>query len=107
MTTTPAITTTPAVTTPAPSGMDALYAKIVAAAAGDSNLVNGQMSGDHWNYWANQITGLTLPGNWPSGPLTAAQYWAAAAPGIRAATGLSGLGIFGGLGQLVARRDWN
>ena len=91
-----------------PSTMDALYAAIVAAAAGDANLANGMMTGDHWNYYAQSITGKSILAAYPSGTLTAAQYWAAAAPAIQSATGLAGLGLFGGLGQILAyQRGWN
>jgi hypothetical protein len=97
--------------TSGPSSLDALYNAIVAAAAPDTNQVNGAMSGDHWNYYAQQITGKSLPVNYPSGNLTAAQYWAAVSSQIGTITGLSGLGglgIFGGLGALVSRqRGWN
>jgi hypothetical protein len=70
-------------------------------AASDPNLVNGSMpAGDNWNYYANEITGKTLPAAWPAGqPLTFAEYWSFEGPVIGAQTGLSG--IAAGLGALV------
>lgn len=90
--------------TAAPVGMTlaSLAAAIQAQSAGDGNLVNGAMSGDHWNYYANLITGKTLPGGWASGPMTFAQYWATQSPVIAAATGLGS--IMAGLGALVRAR---
>lgn len=79
-----------------------LAAAIQAQSAGDGNLVNGAMSGDHWNTYANLITGKTLPGGWPSGNITFAQYWATQSPVIAAATGLGS--IMAGLGALVRAR---
>jgi hypothetical protein len=35
--------------------------------------------------------------------LTAAQYWAVMAPWLSSTAGLSGLGIYGGLGAIVRR----
>jgi hypothetical protein len=75
------------------------------AAASDPNLVNGMMTGDHWNYYANQLTGKTLPAAWPSGQITFGQYWAAQSSVVSAMTGLQGLGgLMAGLGALVNRQ---
>ena len=97
----PAASATGGNPTPAPVGMTlaSLAAAIQAQSAGDGNLVNGAMSGDHWNYYANLITGKTLPGGWPSGNITFAQYWATQSPVIAAATGLGS--IMAGLGALI------
>jgi len=89
--------------------MDALYAAIQTASANDPNLVNGAMSGDHWNYYASNIMGKTFPANYGPGNLTLLQYWTAQAPSIKAVTGLAGyngLGAFAALGDLVARQRY-
>jgi hypothetical protein len=71
-------------------------------AAPDTNMVNGQMPGDHWNYYANEITGKTFSPAYGSGPMTFATYWAAQSPVIAAQTGLGSL--MAGLGALVNRQ---
>ena len=88
---------------PGVTTLSSLSTAIQALAANDPSLVNGQMpTGDHWNYYANEITGLTLPAAWPSGALTFAQYWAAESPVIAAQTGLGS--IWDGLGALVNKQ---
>jgi len=115
---TPAAPVTPAPVTPAaPSSLDATYASLKSLAATDTYFTG---SGDaltsdvnHWNYYLAQLLGTagpTIPGgmfNNVSGDdqnnLTAAQYWAVMAPWLSSTAGLSGLGIYGGLGAIVRR----
>jgi len=115
---TPAAPVTPTPVTPAaPSSLDATYASLKSLAATDTYFTG---SGDaltsdvnHWNYYLAQLLGTagpTIPGgmfNNVSGDdqnnLTAAQYWAVMAPWLSSTAGLSGLGIYGGLGAIVRR----
>ena len=56
---------------------------------------NGVATGDSWNYYANQITGKTIPATWSNAqPMTFAEYWQNASPVIASMTGMSGLGGF-------------
>lgn len=101
------ISVTPAST---PS-LDAIYAGMVAKAkaAGESS----SLGADAWGYYLNQ-SGVTAPDPLPilsaavpnfdrSQTFTAAQYWAIMAPALQSQLGLSGLGIYGGLGALMRR----
>jgi hypothetical protein len=69
---------------------------------------------DGWGYYLNQVPGVVAPD--PILPFTAAnpnfdrsqnmsaaQYWAVIAPVLKTQYGLSGLGIYGGLGALMRR----
>jgi len=90
------------------ASMDALAVAIQKAASADPNLVSGKMSGDHWNYYANNIMGQTFSAAYGPGQLAFTDYWSAQAPVIKAATGLAGigpggLGAFAGLGDLIER----
>jgi hypothetical protein len=98
----------------APSSLDAMYATLKNQAASDAFFTGSgdslTASVDHWNYYLAQLVpaGVTIPaglfsnvaGDDPNN-LTAAQYWAVMAPWLRSNAGLSGLGIYGGLGALV------
>jgi len=82
------------------SSLAALATAIQAAAAGDPNLVDGNMpTGDHWNYYANRLMGISFNPAWPQGPISFASYWASEAPVIGAQTGLGS--IMAGLGALA------
>jgi hypothetical protein len=107
----------PAAVTPAPNpnaiiganSLDAIYIRIVADAKVSTATV------DEWNYFLNSELaplGKTAPDPMPifttavpnfdrSQKLTPAQYWAVMAPALKSQLGLSGLGIYGGLGQLL------
>jgi hypothetical protein len=98
----------------APSSLDAMYATLKNQAASDGFFTGSgdslTASVDHWNYYLAQLVpaGVTIPaglfsnvaGDDPNN-LTAAQYWAVMAPWLSSNAGLSGLGIYGGLGALV------
>ena len=106
----------PAVVTPASSsGLDAMYQSLKAAAAPDAFFSGSgdslSSSVDHWNVYLQRLVSTPIPGGMfsnvsgdDSNNLTAAQYWAVMAPWVASTTGLSGLGIFGGLGALVMGR---
>jgi hypothetical protein len=115
---TPAAPVTAAPAAPAapasPSSLDAMYATLKNQAASDAFFTGSgdslTASVDHWNYYLGQLVpaGVTIPaglfsnigGDDPNN-LTAAQYWAVMAPWLSSNAGLSGLGIYGGLGALV------
>ena len=95
------------------SALDALYAQLKSAVATDA-LFSGSGdsrtgSVDHWNYYLQQIVGTPqIPGGMfanvsglDPNNLTAAQYWMLMAPWVASNKGLSGLGVFGGLGSLA------
>jgi hypothetical protein len=98
----------------APSALDTMYAALKNQAASDAFFTGSgdslTASVDHWNYYLAQLVpaGVTIPaglfsnvaGDDPNN-LTAAQYWAVMAPWLSSNAGLSGLGMFGGLGALV------
>ena len=101
-------------TTPAPSSLDTMYATLKNQAASDSFFTGSgdarTGSVDHWNYYLAQLVpaGVTIPGGLFSNVagddpnnLTAAQYWAVMAPWLASNAGLSGLGMYGGLGAIV------
>ena len=112
---TPAAPVTPMPVTPAaPSALDTMYASLKNQAASDSFFTGSgdarTGSVDHWNYYLAQLVpaGVTIPGGLFSNVagddpnnLTAAQYWAVMAPWLSSNAGLSGLGMYGGLGALV------
>ena len=114
---TPAAPVTPTPVTPAaPSALDTMYASLKNQAASDSFFTGSgdarTGSVDHWNYYLAQLVpaGVTIPGGLFSNVagddpnnLTAAQYWAVMAPWLSSTAGLSGLGIYGGLGAIVRR----
>jgi hypothetical protein len=85
--------------------LDHIYAGIVAAAAADKVTVTGP---DVWDVYAVRSGGPNpMPAPEDVGltrvDMTAAQYWTAMAPYLKTKLGLSGLGIYGGLGQLAMR----
>lgn len=77
-----------------PTSLASMATAIQALAANDANLINGAMSGDQWNFYANLLLGTSIPAGWTSGgaPVTFAQWWAQQAPVVTAWSGLSGLG---------------
>ena len=94
-----------------PASLDSLYSKMVAAAkaAGEAS----SLGVDAWGYYLNN-SGITAPDPLPifsaavanfdrSQVFTAPQYWAIMAPALKTQLGLSGLGVYGGLGQLMRR----
>lgn len=98
----PAASATGGNPTPPPVGgmtLAQLATAIQNAAAADPNQVSGAMSGDHWNYYANLLTGQTFPAAFPAGPLTFSAYWSAQSPVIAAQTGMGS--IMDGLGALI------
>ena len=89
--------------------LDGIYARLVATSP------SGQHGVDEWNSYLATAGNLTPPDPMPifsaavpgfarSQALTAAQYWAVMAPALKSQLGLSGLGIYGGLGALAMRR---
>lgn len=85
--------------------LDHIYTGIVAAAAADHTTTTGP---DVWNVYAVRSGGPNpMPAPEEAGltrvDMTAAQYWTAMAPLVKTKLGLSGLGIYGGLGQLAMR----
>jgi len=104
----------PVSTSPAPvnasSTLDALYTKMVTAAKAAGTTSTGV---DGWGYYLNN-SGITAPDPIPafsaaipnfdrSQNFTAPAYWAIMAPALRSQLGLSGLGVYGGLGALMRR----
>jgi hypothetical protein len=108
----PAVPATPAPNPNAIVGansLDAIYTRMLAAAKVSSANV------DEWGYYLNNElakTGKVAPDPMPifqtavpnfdrAQKLSAAQYWAVMSPALKTQLGLSGLGIYGGLGQLL------
>jgi hypothetical protein len=109
-----AVASTPAA--PASSSLDAMYQQLLATAtAAGVNATTGVSQGGQpidpsgWNYYLSQLyTAKTLPGDiFPasaqSQPMSLSSYWAVMAPWLSSNAGLSGLGVFGGLGQIAMR----
>lgn len=110
---------TPISTTPAaPSQLDAIYKAMKADITAYNNPGTGDAfftgSGDslansahRFNFYLQRSYTGTIPDLGavfadPDAVLTAAQFWAAMAPALKAAnSGLTGLGFYGGLGALV------
>jgi hypothetical protein len=110
-------------TSPSTSGgsLDATYTQLIQVATANApatgigvnliQLVSGQpqMTFSAWNYYLAQITGISdLPDYQtvagvpdPNTAITGPAYWALMAPWLQANAGMSGLGIFGGLGALA------
>ena len=92
----------PVVAPPAPVGpsLASIYSNVLAGASIDPNFTGSGDALDSTGYRWNVYTGLALPGKAvPSLPgldlsqnMTASQYWAAMAPALSSAYGLSGLG---------------
>jgi hypothetical protein len=116
-TTSPASATPPASSTgtaPVPvtfNTLDAIYARL-AAAVGSTSL-----DADQFNFYLNRElpAGKSAPDPvtvWPmlgidgarGAQMTLSQYWGGMAPYLKANLGLSGLGVFGGLGALMGYR---
>jgi hypothetical protein len=110
-TTTPA-TTTPATTTPtAPSdafnSLVAIYNRLVAAAP-----ANAALTADGWNVYLKSVSSVTPPdpaaiwtftdANPRTATMTAAQYWSKMEPYL-VTTGMSGLGLYRGMGSFYRR----
>lgn len=111
---TPAPTPTP---TPNPNAitgansLDAIYTRLIVAAPSGSHGV------DDWDYYLNAQLGplgKTAPDPMPifqaavpnfdrSQAITGPQYWAVMAPALKTQLGMSGLGLYGGLGALMRR----
>lgn len=87
------------------NSLDQIYIRMVAAATKDGVTSTGP---DVWDAYAVQV-GAPNPMPAPEDAgltrvnMTAAQYWAAMAPVLKTQHGLSGLGIYGGLGALTRR----
>jgi len=109
--TTPPATTPPATTPPAPSStyntLTALFNRVTADAAAQ-NLTT--QSPDAWNALfvqegGNQIINGSLPDPvslfGSHDPITLAQWWAGTSGWLATTKGLTGLGVFSGLGRLV------
>jgi hypothetical protein len=124
----PAITSAPPAPNPKANVLDGIYTAMVKAA----NAPSAGLGVDAWGYYLNNqlaplglqapdpqplfsdyitaINALALPGA-PVLPafdrstflVTAPIYWGVMAPALRTQLGLSGLGIYGGLGALVRR----
>lgn len=103
---------TPAQPAPAVS-LDAMYQQLKDASAGNTFFTGDgdsrTASADAWNYYLATVASVTPPDPGPLFPtnrdaVTAAQYWAVMAPWVKNAKGLSGLGMFGGLGALAMGR---
>jgi hypothetical protein len=111
----PPASTPPVPPTPVTNSLDTLYQNMVAAAnaAGQPS----QLGVDGWDYYLNSVlpAGQVAPdpaplftaafgGLWTrSTPMVASNYWAVVSPVLKSQFGLSGLGIFGGLGQVSLR----
>lgn len=103
--------------TPTVNSLDTIYSKMTAAAAaaGEASLLGV----DTWGYYLNQQLapmGKSAPdpgplmtdafGGWwtRASPMAASNYWAVMAPALKSQLGLSGLGIYGGMGALTLMR---
>lgn len=102
----PSTPTTP--TAPTFNSLDAIYARVQAAAGSTSQ------TPDQFNFYLNQQlpSGKTAPdptavftqsGFDRTQSMTIANWWGAVAPWLQSNYGLSGLGMFGGLGALARR----
>jgi hypothetical protein len=120
----PVVAATPVGTPPAPAPqMDSWYSQLKAMAASDSNFTGSgdslSSSPDHFNVLLQSVTGYSAPLDSLFGTIdqatsiratpavTAAAFWAAVSPGLKASKGLAGLGFYGGLGSLLVSRGWN
>lgn len=94
-------------TTPAFNSLDQIYARVKAAAPASA-------TPDQFNFYLNQQlpSGKSAPdptavftqaGFDRTQPMTIANWWGAVAPWLQSNYGLSGLGMFGGLGALARR----
>jgi hypothetical protein len=113
-TTTPVTTTTPA--TPAFNSLAAIYTRMVADAVANvagSTASTITLTADQWNFYlARQssitpaapgtVFGATYQAN-PSALMTPAQYWNVMEPYL-VTQGMSGLGLYRGMGRFYQRR---
>lgn len=98
---------------PAFNSLDQIYGRLSAAvkAANDPAITGGDTATfDVFNFYLGTVSDLTgLPsstdvfGTPTTVPMTVATYWAALAPWLKANKGLSGLGVFAGLGALASQ----
>jgi len=102
--------TTPGVTpaSSAPSQLDIIYPKMLAAAAAEGVGADGA-GVDAWNVYAirggapspmpnpDDVFGSAIAGTARQAKMTASTYWAGMAPYLKAHMGLTGLGFFGTL----------
>lgn len=111
----PAVATPAATPAPNPNAitgansLDATYLRLIAGAPSGSHGV------DDWDYYlAQQLGGKSVPDPGPifaaavpnfdrSQLITGPQYWAVMAPALKTQLGMSGLGVYGGLGALMRR----
>ena len=118
------VTVAPVAPAPVTHSLDSIYSALSAAAlAAGVNLGTGVASGtnvgpDGWNYYLATVYSLPGGGSLPdpnsvfpgvdrSQPMSLATYWASMAPWLGSHAGLSGLGLFGGLGAVLRReRGW-
>ena len=110
-TTTPATTTptppTPAATTPDFNSLSAIYSRMVAAAP-----ANATLTADQWNVYLGSQSSVTPPdpatvftftdANPRTATMTAAQYWSKMEPYL-VTQGMSGLGLYRGMGSFYRR----
>ena len=92
----------------APSQLDVIYPKMIAAAAGEGVGADGA-GVDAWNVYLvrgggpnpapspEDVFGSAVAGDARSAKMTAATYWAGMAPYLQAHAGFTGLGFFGTL----------
>ena len=110
-TTTTAATTTPTTTTttatPDFNSLAAIYSRLVAAAG-----VNASLTADGWNVYLKSVSSVTPPdpgsvftftdANPRTATMTAAQYWSLMEPYL-VTQGMSGLGLYRGMGSFYRR----
>jgi hypothetical protein len=106
-TTTPG-TTAPSSTTPAFTSLAAIYSRMVAAAP-----ANALLTADQWNIYLAAQSSVTPPdpasvftftdANPRTATMTAAQYWSKMEPYL-VTQGMSGLGLYAGMGSFYQSR---
>lgn len=110
-------TTTPTTTTPttpvAPTStfntLDAIYSRMVAAATADK--AASTLTADQWNVYLKLNSNVSSPPDPPTvfpdqdraTLMTSAQYWAGMSAYLAKNMGMSGLGLYGGLGAFIRR----
>jgi hypothetical protein len=107
-TTTPATATTATATTDAFNSLAAIYGRIVGAAP-----ANASLTADQWNVYLAAQSSVTPPdpasvftftdANPRTATMTAAQYWSVMEPYL-VKQGMSGLGLYRGMGRFYQRR---
>ncbi len=107
----PPVYTPPPPPPPPPAGgyntLAAVFSRIASVASSDN--APSLLSPDHWNVYYNMAGGpapvpdpLEVFGGRPD--MTLAQYWAGISDYLSRTRGLSGLGVYAGLGRLAFRR---